>query len=86
MCANLTTIRYTLARQSKVNIVIYDMTLRPVRVLVDGVAEQPGKKAIEWDGTSSAGVDLARGIYFCQIIVTDEIEPEYAILKLALTR
>ena len=81
-----TTIRYTLARQSKVNIVIYDMTLRPVRVLVDGVAEQPGKKAIEWDGTSSAGVDLARGIYFCQIIVTDEIEPEYAILKLALTR
>ena len=80
-----TTIRFTLTRQSKVNIVIYDTTLRPVRVLVDGIAE-PGKKEIEWDGTSSAGVDLARGVYFCQIMVADDIEPEYAILKLALTR
>ena len=80
-----TTIRFTLTRKAKVNIVIYDATLRPVRVLVDGIAE-PGKKEIEWDGTSSAGVDLARGIYFCQIIVADDIEPEYAILKLALTR
>ncbi len=81
-----TEIRFTLNRQSRVNIVIYDSTLRPVRVLIDGVAEQPGKKEIEWDGTSSGGEDLARGIYFCQIIVTDNIEPEYAILKLALTR
>ena len=80
-----TTIRFTLTRQAKVNIVIYDMTLRPVRVLVDGVAE-PGKKEIKWDGTSSSGADLARGVYFCQIIVADDIEPEYAILKLALTR
>ena len=34
----------------------------------------------------SGGEDLARGIYYCQIIVTDGVEPEYAILKLALTR
>ena len=81
-----TEIRFTLNRQSRVNIVIYDSTLRPVRVLLDGVAEEPGKKEIEWDGTSSGGEDLARGIYFCQITVTDNIEPEYAMLKLALTR
>ena len=80
-----TEIRFTLTRQSRVNIVIYDSTLRPVRVLIDGVAE-PGKKEIEWDGTSSGGEDLARGIYFCQIMVGDDIEPEYAIIKLALTR
>ena len=80
-----TQIRFTLTRKSTVNIVIYDMTLRPVQVLVDGIAE-PGKKEIEWNGTSSSGEDLARGIYFCQIIVGDNIEPEYAILKLALTR
>ena len=40
-----------------------------------------------WNGKSSGdGEDLARGIYFCQIIVGDGIEPEYSILKLALTR
>ena len=80
-----TEIRFTLTRKAKVNIVIYDMTLRPVQVLVDDIAE-PGEKEIEWNGTSSSGEDLARGIYFCQIIVGDDIEPEYAILKLALTR
>ena len=85
-----TRISFTLTRQSTVSIIIYDMTLRPVRVLVDNevwdAGEYTGKGAIGWDGTSTAGEDLARGIYFCQIMVADGFEPEYAILKLALTR
>ena len=85
-----TRISFTLTRQSTVSIVIYDMTLRPVRVLVDNevweAGEYVGKGAIGWDGTSSSGEDLARGVYFCQIMVADGFEPEYAILKLALTR
>ena len=85
-----TRISFTLTRQSTVSIVIYDMTLRPVRVLVDNevwdAGEYVGKGAIGWDGTSTAGEDLARGVYFCQIMVADGFEPEYAILKLALTR
>ena len=85
-----TRISFTLTRQSTVSIIIYDMTLRPVRVLVDNevwdAGEYVGKGAIGWDGTSTAGEDLARGVYFCQIIVADGFEPEYAILKLALTR
>ena len=31
---------------------------------------------------STSGEDLARGIYFCQIIVAEGFEPEYVILKL----
>ena len=85
-----TRISFTLTRQSTVSIIIYDMTLRPVRVLVDNevwdAGEYVGKGAIGWDGTSTAGEDLARGVYFCQIMVADGFEPEYAILKLALTR
>ena len=85
-----TRISFTLTRQSTVSIVIYDSTLRPVRVLVDnevwGAGEYTGKAAIGWDGTSTSGEDLARGIYFCEIIVADSFEPEYALLKLALTR
>ena len=91
-----TRISFVLARRSNVSITIYDVTLRPVRVLVDNevmeagyytrAADGSGSNAIGWDGKSSNGEDLARGIYFCQIMVTDGIEPEYAILKLALTR
>ena len=85
-----TRISFTLTRQSTVSIVIYDMTFRPVRVLVDNevwdAGEYIGKGAIGWDGTTTAGEDLARGVYYCQIIVADGFEPEYAILKLALTR
>ena len=85
-----TRISFTLTRQSTVSIVIYDMTLRPVRVLVDNevwdAGEYVGRNAIGWDGTSSSGEDLARGVYFCQIMVADGFEPEYALLKLALTR
>ncbi len=85
-----TRISFTLNRQSTVSIVIYDITLRPVRVLVDNevwdAGEYIGKNAIGWDGTTTGGEDLARGIYFCQVMVADGFEPEYAILKLALTR
>ncbi len=85
-----TRISFTLTRQSTVSIVIYDFTMRPVRVLVDNevwdAGEYIGNNARGWDGTTTGGEDLARGIYFCQIIVADGFEPEYAILKLALTR
>ena len=91
-----TRISLVLARRANVSITIFDSTLRPVRVLVDNevmdagnYTKNPagaGSNAIGWDGKSSSGEDLARGIYFCQIEVNDGIEPEFAILKLALTR
>ena len=87
-----THISFALTRQSVVSIAIYDSTLRPVRVLMDNKVLDAGNYfgkdgGILWNGKSSGdGEDLARGIYFCQIIVGDGIEPEYAILKLALTR
>ena len=85
-----TRISFGLTRMSTVSIVIYDTTLRPVRTLRDNVVmsagNYTGENGIGWDGKTSGGEDLARGIYYCQIIVTDGFEPEYAILKLALTR
>ena len=83
-----TDITFGLARRSVVSIVVYDITLRPVKVLMENEMRDAGKNGIRWDGTSSSGEDLARGIYFCQIMVADgeDFEPEYAILKLALTR
>ena len=85
-----TRISFGLNRMSTVSIVIYDATLRPVRVLRDNVTlnagDYTGNNGIGWDGKTSGGEDLARGIYFCVIEVTDGFEPESAMLKLALTR
>ena len=89
--SDTTRICFGLNQQSSVSIVIYDATLRPVRTLVDNqvllAGNHTGENGIGWDGKTSAGEDLARGIYFCEITVTTNgVEPEYAILKLALTR
>ena len=85
-----TRISFGLTRMSTVSIVIYDTTLRPVRTLRDNVVmpagNYTGENGIGWDGKTSGGEDLARGIYYCHIIVTDGVEPEYVTLKLALTR
>jgi hypothetical protein len=85
-----TRISFGLNRMSTVSIVIYDTTLRPVRVLRDNVVmnagDYTGNNGIGWDGKTSGGEDLARGIYYCVIEVADGFEPEHAILKLALTR
>ena len=87
--ADNTRISFGLNQMSVVSIVIYDSTLRPVRVLVDNKLMPAGKhtggNGIGWDGTTSSGEKLARGIYYCQIVVTGSFESEYAILKLALT-
>ena len=85
-----TRISFGLNRMSTVTIVIYDATGRPVRVLMDNqtlpAGDYTGNNGYGWDGKTSAGENLARGIYFCQITVADGVEPEYVILKLALTR
>ena len=85
-----TRISFGLNQMSTVTIVIYDSTQRPVMTLRDNAimaaGNYTGQNGIGWDGKSSNGEELARGIYYCQIIVTGGFEPEYAILKLALTR
>ncbi len=85
-----TRISFGLNRMSTVSIVIYDVTGRPVRTLRDNVimnaGNYTGQNGIGWDGKTSGGEDLARGIYYCVIEVTDGFEPESATLKLALTR
>lgn len=85
-----TRISFGLNQMSTVTIVIYDSTQRPVMTLRDNAimaaGNYTGQNGIGWDGKSSNGEELARGIYYCQIIVTGGFEPEYANLKLALTR
>ncbi len=79
-----TKLSFTLTRQANVNIQIFDLTLRPVRVLQNGPLPA-GPVNIAWDAKSGNGEALARGVYFCQIIVQDDLRSEHRVLKMALT-
>jgi hypothetical protein len=60
-----TTLRYDLAKNAHVSMVIYNMLGQKIRTLVDGV-KPAGYHAAVWNGTNDAGVHVASGIYFIE--------------------
>jgi hypothetical protein len=81
-----TTIAFKLTQQSQVTIQIFDFSGRLVKMLKDDEIMEAGPYEIAWDGKSEDGDDLARGVYFGMIIMKTELEPQRAVLKMALTR
>ena len=65
-----TKIPYQLNYDLYVNISIYDIRGRIVKVLVNGI-EARGNKEVEWDGTDFNGMTVASGVYICRIVVGD---------------
>jgi len=62
-----TTIRYSLAKRTRVSLAIYDVAGRRVRRLVDG--EQAASIYVaEWDGTNDRGQRVASGVYFYRLV------------------
>lgn len=61
-----TTISYSLAERTAVELRIYDPAGRVVRTLTRGVKEA-GRHAAVWDGRDGAGRGVASGVYFCRI-------------------
>jgi hypothetical protein len=83
---NDTTISFTLTQQSQVTIRIFDFSGRLVRTLKDNELTEAGPQKIAWDGKSENGDDLARGVYLGLVIMKTDLEPQRAVLKMALTR
>jgi len=83
-----TTIAFTLTQQSEVTIRIFDFSGRLVKTLKDNETMEAGNQKIEWDCKSdNENKDaLARGVYFGLIIMKTGLEPQRAVLKMALTR
>jgi len=67
----MTTVRFSLSEKGPVNITVYDVDGRKVRVLVDGVREA-GPHSLVWDGKNGAGQPLASGVYFVRYTVGEE--------------
>lgn len=66
---------------SRVNLSLYDVMGRRVRILVDDM-RYPGKFTTTWDGTNDAGARVAAGVYFCVM----ETERTNDLVKLVLVR
>ena len=79
-----TTIAFRLSRQASVSVRIYDFTGRLVAQPITNSLREAGPVEIAWSGDTSAGENLARGVYFCHILMESEIEPQSAILKMAI--
>lgn len=61
-----TTIKYSTARDGKVKVVVFDVSGRIVRTLVDG-REVAGTHAVVWDGTNDRGAHVGSGVYWVQM-------------------
>ncbi len=62
-----TTLRYELPVPNRVNLSIYDVTGRLVRVLVDGRLQDAGRHSVVWDGRDARGRRVASGVYFSRM-------------------
>jgi len=66
----LTSIEYSLARGSQVELSIYNVVGERVRVLVDE-RQRAGVYRATWDGKDGAGNEVASGVYFYRLVAGD---------------
>lgn len=66
----ITQIQYDLPEQTHVSMVIYDLLGQEVTTLVN-MQQQPGTHNVTWDGSTSAGVSAASGVYIYQLQAQD---------------
>jgi hypothetical protein len=76
-----TTIAYELAAPAHVDLAIYDLAGRLVRVLVDS-GRSEGYHEVNWDGRDEQGSQVASGVYFCRI----EAAGSFRTMKLVLLK
>jgi flagellar hook assembly protein FlgD len=62
-----TTIEFSIAKRSNVRLVIYDITGRIVRTLIDGQEFEPGLYRVQWNGKNDYGEYVASGIYIYRL-------------------
>ena len=82
-----TTIPYSLASPSQVELSVYDVAGRRVRVLVRE-SLKAGRHIILWDGRDDDGSELASGVYFYRLRLGDDplFSREHLTRKLLLLR
>lgn len=62
-----TTIRFSVPKQSKVHLAVYDIMGGKVATLIDHDSYQSGSYEVKWDGKNSFGEKVTSGIYFARM-------------------
>jgi flagellar hook assembly protein FlgD len=68
----VTTLRYDLAEDAMVNIIIHDVLGRQVKTLINRT-QDAGYKSVIWNATNDYGKPVSAGIYLYQIQVGEYI-------------
>ncbi len=69
----MTSLRFDLPRDSRVELKVYDVAGHLVRSLVSG-PRPAGANNVRWNGTDNAGHAVASGTYFARLVVDGEAE------------
>ena len=67
-----TTISYSVARNARVELTLYDLRGRIVRIL-ENQMRTPGEYKIIWDGRNGDGIIQSSGVYLYRLKVDDEV-------------
>lgn len=74
-----TTIEYTLTRENKVVLEIYDIMGQKVRTLANTIIPE-GLHRVTWDGKNDDAQSVLSGIYFCHIVVGNSSQTKKIVL------
>jgi hypothetical protein len=74
-----TTIEYTLARQSRIQLAVYNLQGQRVALLVDRT-QPAGHYNVAWEARNADNSALASGIYFCRLQADEFIETTKMVL------
>ncbi len=76
----VTTIPFSLPKRLVIDLTVYDILGREVKVLQRG-EKIAGDYTVAWDGTNVSGQPASNGIYFCRMVVGDFCQTQKLILK-----
>jgi parallel beta-helix repeat protein len=74
-----TTIKYALAKNSKVILKVYNVLGQEIRALIDK-DQNAGYKTVLWDGKNKFGQDVSSGLYFYRLETNEYIKTMKALL------
>ena len=75
----VTTIGYYLPNKGSVNITIYDMMGREIKVLQSGI-QTPGHVKVQWNATNNKGQPVSAGVYLYQINIDGTMDTKKMVL------
>ena len=75
----VTTIGYYLPNEGSVNIIIYDMMGREIKVLQSGI-QTPGHGKVQWNASNDKGQPVSAGVYLYQINIGGKMYSKKMVL------